>query len=553
MPLLVEGTIDARWGSGHSRRQLITLLRNCLIKKIEKEASGGLDAGAVARSALAILGRSGSGDLVFRVCTTDPSLEEMMERVAACPIIGRSGKPELRFRSARLRKPRFEELDRQGERLSKSRFRLITPMVFEREGAPWVFPDPTSVFGSLLESWNIWAPVQFPPTVRESFNRIRVERMKLSTEWAEMEVRTVTGCVGDIEYNLEGSFSPDERRIIAALTRFAPFCGLGAGVNWGLGAVETELVEFYRERDEAFERKVLETADRFEKEIRKTLDYLEPQVWKIAFELVGSEDMGTSYGSRTGIDEVDSIAEATLELLRFRSKLNSFRDEVGVYKYKRIGLDRLYKHDIEGEGRFSIFVSDSLHDFFRKNEDVVAVTVTYQRKGLDMQVPLELRQAVRNRIVRGGTVRFDSRFHWDHTLETAGGRLKLENPGTGEVVVVSRVFFPRLNMDSPNFDDYRDFTAVRDYETAVIDKDTGEVLDCVSWQLKWNISHFGSVAVEKGSSPVERADAREIKFLMQAGGETFPKVRRTDAAKERASSSTSKPGTRLPSKAPPPK
>ena len=318
-------------------------------------------------------------------------------------------------------------------------------------------------------------------------------------------------------------------------------------------AVETELVEFYRERDEAFERKVLETADRFEKEIRKTLDYLEPQVWKIAFELVGSEDMGTSYGSRTGIDEVDSIAEATLELLRFRSKLNSFRDEVGVYKYKRIGLDRLYKHDIEGEGRFSIFVSDSLHDFFRKNEDVVAVTVTYQRKGLDMQVPLELRQAVRNRIVRGGTVRFDSRFHWDHTLETAGGRLKLENPGTGEVVVVSRVFFPRLNMDSPNFDDYRDFTAVRDYETAVIDKDTGEVLDCVSWQLKWNISHFGSVAVEKGSSPVERADAREIKFLMQAGGETFPKVRRTDAAKERASSSTSKPGTRLPSKAPPPK
>lgn len=294
-------------------------------------------------------------------------------------------------------------------------------------------------------------------------------------------------------------------------------------VPYKIQAVEEELAAFYKDREEAFEKQVMETAKRYEEEIRRAMETLEPRVWKIAFEVVGSEDMGTSYGSRTGIDEVDEIAEATLELLRFRSGLDTLQDEAGFYKYKRIRLDRLFKHDVEETGRFSVFLSDPMRHFFRKNEDVVAVTVTYQRKGLDPAVPLEFRQAVRNRVVRGGTTRFDSRFHWDETLGTPGGRLKLVNPGTDEVVVVvSRVFFPRINMDSPRFDAFLDFTAVRDYETAVVRSDTGEILDSVSWQLKWNISHFGCVAVENGAPPLADAEAIEIRRLMGGEGTVVP-------------------------------
>ena len=83
------------------------------------------------------------------------------------------------------------------------------------------------------------------------------------------------------------------------------------------------------------------------------------------------------------------------------------------------------------------------------------------------------------------------------------------------MVIVSQVFYPRVNMDHPYFDRLKDYTAVRDYKTAVVNADTGEVLDCVSWQYKWHISHYGSVAVEKGASPSEDADAVILKQMLR--------------------------------------
>jgi hypothetical protein len=281
-------------------------------------------------------------------------------------------------------------------------------------------------------------------------------------------------------------------------------------------AVEKELSDFYHQRETVYEERVQSIIDKYEAELISTLGYLEPKVWEVAFEVVGSEDMGISFGSRTGIDEVDESAESTLELIHFRSGQDRLINDGAFAKQNRLFMDRIYKNDIEEVGRLSIYVSDPMRHYFRKDDDAIAVSVAFQKKGLDPKIPLAFHQLVRNRVVRGGSVWFDSRFHWDETLGSPDGRLRLEEaPGSTEVVV-SKVFYPRINMDHPESDKLRDFSAIRDYKTAVVNTQTGEVIDCVSWQYMWNISHFGAVAVEKGEPPQRDEEAEEIQSFLNA-------------------------------------
>ena len=70
-------------------------------------------------------------------------------------------------------------------------------------------------------------------------------------------------------------------------------------------------------------------------------------------------------------------------------------------------------------------------------------------------------------------------------------------------------------MDAPNFDRFRDYTAVRDFKTAVVNAATGEVLDCVSWQYRWHISHNGHVTLDKGSPPVAETNRAEFDGLLR--------------------------------------
>ncbi len=284
-------------------------------------------------------------------------------------------------------------------------------------------------------------------------------------------------------------------------------------------AVEMELSEFYSDREERYKARVKAIVQRFSKEMDETLGFLKPKVWDIAFELVGSKDLGTGYDSRTGIDEVDDSAEATLELLEFRSRRDDIFDYGERAETERVSMDRIYKNDLEGVGRFSIYASDPMNDFFRKNEDAVAVTVAFQKKGLALEVPVGFRQLVRERIVRGGSTCFDSGFKWDETLGNVKGSMILEIRAGMPEVVVSKVFYPRIDMDYPDFEKFNDFTAVRDYKTAAIDTSTGEILECVSWQYKWSISHFGSVSVAKGAPAVRDENSEVMKAALSQDAE----------------------------------
>ena len=116
---------------------------------------------------------------------------------------------------------------------------------------------------------------------------------------------------------------------------------------------------------------------------------------------------------------------------------------------------------------------------------------------------------------RGGTNIYNSGFRWDDTTGASEGKLPLRAGVSDPAYIVSRVFVPSLNVDAPGFEKWHDFTAVRDYKTAVVNGETGEILDCVSWQIVWHISHNGNVTVDKGSTPFLDEKAQEIAALMK--------------------------------------
>lgn len=279
-------------------------------------------------------------------------------------------------------------------------------------------------------------------------------------------------------------------------------------------AVVPELKDLYAAEEAAYEDHVHEVTNRYLTELDKVIDYVVEKIWEVAFEVVGSEDVGTGYDTRTGIKDVDGIAEATIELVLFRAGRDEFVDDVDFLKRKRISLARTYKHDAKGRGRMLIYISDSLYRHHSEHQDGIACTIAF-RSELSEGTPVEFRQAVRNRVTRGGANVYDSGFHWDASLGSPDGVLPLRPVPGGSNFIVSVAFLPRLNMDIPEFNSLRDYTAQRDFKTAVVNSETGEIIDCASWQLTWNISRRGVVSVDKGSPPLLDEEAQEIIDLLE--------------------------------------
>lgn len=278
------------------------------------------------------------------------------------------------------------------------------------------------------------------------------------------------------------------------------------------------LKRLYEKEENAYEAAIQEIVDRYLNEMDKVIEYVVDdevgKIWEIAFDLVGSEDVGAGYDTRTGMRDVDEVAKATIELVGFRAGRDEFLDDAEYQKRKRINLSRIYKHDVKAQGRFLVFASEPLYQYYSSEEDGIAYSVVF-RSELPDEIPIEFRQAVRNRITRGGSNVYDSGFHWDSNIGSAGGVLPILTDVSDASYKVSPVFLPRLNLATPDFKRLRDYTAVRDYKTAVINADTGEILDCVSWQLTWQVSHRGAVTVDKGSTAHLDEGAKEIIHLLE--------------------------------------
>ncbi|ADI13569.1 CRISPR-associated endoribonuclease Cas6 [Truepera radiovictrix] len=113
---------------------------------------------------------------------------------------------------------------------------FATPTVFRRHGANYPLPEPRLVLGSLIERWNLYAPLAVPSEVASRLTEGCVPR------FFELRSRTVyahdpfTGFLGRVTFHLRGA-SADEAHWLAILGRFAFYSGVGAKTTLGFGQV----------------------------------------------------------------------------------------------------------------------------------------------------------------------------------------------------------------------------------------------------------------------------------------------------------------------------
>lgn len=121
-------------------------------------------------------------------------------------------------------------------RQSALALQFSSPLLFKSEGKTQPFPLPGLVFHSLLERWNAFAPLSFPPELGTfAAECLAVSGFTLrSLPVALNESALRIGALGRVRYR---ALNPDPYwlSMLHALTRFAGFSGVGAGTAWGLG------------------------------------------------------------------------------------------------------------------------------------------------------------------------------------------------------------------------------------------------------------------------------------------------------------------------------
>ena len=118
---------------------------------------------------------------------------------------------------------------------------LAAPTTFHVAGKHVPFPMPGWVFGSLLNKWNAFAPVTFPPEARRYAEEVvAVTRYQLSTRAVPLKGGALRiGAVGRVTYRAL-SYDRYWMSVMEVLARFALFAGVGAGAAYGLGQARYE-------------------------------------------------------------------------------------------------------------------------------------------------------------------------------------------------------------------------------------------------------------------------------------------------------------------------
>jgi CRISPR-associated endoribonuclease Cas6 len=114
--------------------------------------------------------------------------------------------------------------------------RFTSPASFKSGGKMLPVPLPELVFGSLLERWNAFAPIVFPPEARRyALECLALSRYELSTRPVQMKQGALRiGAVGDVTY-VSTNYDRYWMSVIGTLAAFALYSGVGAGTTHGLG------------------------------------------------------------------------------------------------------------------------------------------------------------------------------------------------------------------------------------------------------------------------------------------------------------------------------
>jgi CRISPR-associated endoribonuclease Cas6 len=113
---------------------------------------------------------------------------------------------------------------------------FTAPTTFKSGGRHIPIPLPGLVFGSLLDKWNAFAPVTFPPEARRFAEEcLAVSKYRLSSRRVPVKSGGLRmGAVGEITYT---SINYDRywMSVMAVLAAYAIYSGVGAGATMGLG------------------------------------------------------------------------------------------------------------------------------------------------------------------------------------------------------------------------------------------------------------------------------------------------------------------------------
>lgn len=190
---------------------------------LQKELAGLLLAEA-AEGALAPGKRIELDYLPFRICGVEAGAGA--EGEAASPWARQSSYQEL---SA----PYLLAVQPAPRRIS---LQFSSPTTFKGSGREFPFPLPELVFGSLLDKWNAFAPVAFPPEVRRyAAECLAASRYRLSTRPVRTQPEALhVGAVGVITYTTM-NYDRYWMSVITTLAEFAQFAGVGAVTSMGMG------------------------------------------------------------------------------------------------------------------------------------------------------------------------------------------------------------------------------------------------------------------------------------------------------------------------------
>ena len=113
---------------------------------------------------------------------------------------------------------------------------FTSPVTFQTFGVTLPFPRQDLIFSSLLEAWNTYSPLTFPPeTSRYANECLVINRYDLKTRSISIKNGYMRiGAIGQITFT-STNYDRYWLGILHTLAAYAPFCGIGWGTTIGLG------------------------------------------------------------------------------------------------------------------------------------------------------------------------------------------------------------------------------------------------------------------------------------------------------------------------------
>jgi len=130
----------------------------------------------------------------------------------------------------------YEELFAESACETKITLRFLSPTAFRSGGKRNVlFPAASLAFGSYLNRWQHFSPVEVGEPTAEFLESIVVARYKLNTHILHFKAYQETGFEGECTFELPAGVGEDCLKAMNALADFAFYCGTGAKTTMGMG------------------------------------------------------------------------------------------------------------------------------------------------------------------------------------------------------------------------------------------------------------------------------------------------------------------------------